>query len=165
MQLFVLDYDPERSAAALCDKHLRKMCLETAQILSAVICRQGKISDPALPKPYNLRHPVICAIDNPVTINYAVLYNLALHREYFFRFSKNHIYAALSGIYYHTLFENNASSEHSQLTFCRSFSGIEIAENDLVEAYRIYYRFKKTLIRDWHYTRSWEPEWLKLQAN
>ena len=41
----------------------------------------------------------------------------------------------------------------------------EIAENDLVEAYRIYYRFKKTLIRDWHYTRSREPEWLKLQAN
>ena len=37
MQLFILDHDPGRVPAMLCDVHVRKMCLETAQILSSVI--------------------------------------------------------------------------------------------------------------------------------
>ena len=35
MNIFVLDPDPEKAASMLCDCHVRKMCLETAQILSA----------------------------------------------------------------------------------------------------------------------------------
>ena len=36
MNIFVLDADPERAARDLCDRHVVKMCLETAQILSTI---------------------------------------------------------------------------------------------------------------------------------
>ena len=32
---------------------------------------------------------------------------------------------------------------------------------EIVEAYREYYRFKKSIIRNWKYTNAEEPEWLK----
>ena len=83
MQLFVLDYDPGRAAVMLCDVHLRKMCLETAQILSSVLFRQGRGLLPEMPKAYNPAHPVIRAVDTPQKINWVLLYNYALHGEYF----------------------------------------------------------------------------------
>ena len=52
MQLFILDYDPGLVPGMLCDMHLRKMCLETAQILSSVLLLQGKARRKEMPKPY-----------------------------------------------------------------------------------------------------------------
>ena len=59
MQLFILDYAPRRAAGMLCDVHLRKMCLETAQILSSVLFLQGRELCPEMPRVYNPAHPVI----------------------------------------------------------------------------------------------------------
>ena len=56
MQLFILDRDPEKAAQMLCDSHLRKMCLETAQILSSVLYLQGKSLADGMPNPY---HPIL----------------------------------------------------------------------------------------------------------
>lgn len=51
MNIFVLDTNPAKAAAMLCDCHVRKMCMETSQILSAVMLRRGLELYPEMPKP------------------------------------------------------------------------------------------------------------------
>ena len=160
MQLFVLDYSPVVSARCLCDKHLRKMCLETAQILSSVMAKYDLPLSENMPRPYNVLHPVIKALDSPVRIDYAVIYNAALHSEYERRFGKSHAYTDLRQLYWRNLFNGNFIFDPSECTFARAFKDIEITQKDIVLAYRIYYRYKKTQIPDWRYTNSAEPKWL-----
>ena len=161
MQLFILDHDPERVPAMLCDAHVRKMCLETAQILSSVIRRQGKNLPPELPKPYNLNHPVIRALDTAQKINWTVRFNTALQREYHRRFDKKHAYAGLTGIYRAILFREDQHPDPADWSFARDFRTVEITEPDIVLAYREYYRHKKKQIRNWHYTKTEPPGWLE----
>ena len=42
MNIFVLDRDPKTAAYMMCDKHVVKMILESAQMLSAVLDHQYK---------------------------------------------------------------------------------------------------------------------------
>ena len=161
MQLFILDLDPGRVPAMLCDAHVRKMCLETAQILSSVIRRQGRKLPPGVPKPYNVNHPVIRALDTAQKINWAVRFNTALHREYCRRFGKKHAYSGLTGIYHAILFRSGPTIDPAGWTFARDFKDVTINEPDIVLAYREYYRHKKKNLRRWHYTGTKEPDWLK----
>ena len=160
MQLFILDYSPEQAARMLCDVHLRKMCMETAQILSTVLYRQGRGCFDGLPKPYNPNHPVICAIDSPEKICWVIRYNMSLQREYFRRFGKRHSYFPLCRIYRKLFFCKSLNLNQEDLNFARDFKEIEIEIPDLVQAYREYYRYKKKKLRHWSYTKSPEPEWL-----
>ena len=149
MQLFILDYDPQCAAGMLCDVHLRKMCLETAQILSGVLLIQ-KISPAAgMPKPYNVHHPVVMAVNNAWKINWTILYNQSLHEEYFRRFAKYHAYCKLAEIYRKLLFTPGIPDDRKKLTFYRNFKDIIISETDTVSAYRIYYRHKKNILKNW----------------
>ena len=159
MQLFILDRDPEKAAQMLCDSHLRKMCLETAQILSSVLYLQGKSLADGMPNPYHPSHPVIRAVDSPEKINWVIRYFYAVQEEYFFRFQKKHAYSELPPMYEKTLFSSGAGMD--DFSFSRTFRGFEIPEPDLIMAYRIYYRYKKSGLRYWHYTGREEPEWLR----
>ena len=161
MQLFILDYAPRRAAGMLCDVHLRKMCLETAQILSGVLFLQGRDPSPGMPKVYNPAHPVIKALDSPQKINWVILYNKALHREYFRRFGRKHAYHFLCPQYRKRLWRDNVKLHKKTLSFARNFKDAEITEPDIVCAYRLYYRCKKRLLRYWNYTKTAEPRWLK----
>ena len=160
MQIFVIDYVPEQAAAMLCDVHLRKMCLETAQILSAVLYTKNLELQSGMPQPYNCRHPVIAALDTPAKINWTLLHNLALHREYFRRFGKYHAFSPLADSYTKMLFSPETSLQKEYLSFARNFKNMTIPEPDIVKAYRIYYRYKKRVMRRWHYTNAEEPQWL-----
>ena len=124
MQLFILDRNPAAAVRMLADVHVRKMCLETAQILSSVIVNYGGFITDGMPKTYNRNHPVIKALDSPFKINYTVSYNLALHEEFFFRFEKKHKYYALTDIYREILFDNENNIE--DFSFCRNFKDCEI---------------------------------------
>ncbi len=161
MQLFILDRDPEKVPAMLCDVHVRKMCLETAQILSSVIRLQKKKLPPELPKPYNVNHPVIRALDTAQKINWTVQFNTALQRDYCRRFGKKHAYFGRAEIYHEILFRTGTAIIPSGWTFARAFKDVKITEPDIVLAYRQYYRHKRKLIRRWHYTKTKEPDWLK----
>ena len=161
MQLFILDYDPELVPGMLCDTHIRKMCLETAQILSSVLLLKGQPRHKDMPKPYNPKHPVIRALDTAQKINWAAAFNSALHAEYFRRFGKMHAYAVLCRGYKELLHHPGIRIDPDGWSFARTFKGIIITEQDIVAAYRIYYRYKKRLlIRNWNYTRTVEPDWL-----
>jgi len=91
MNIFILDGDPVKAAAMLCDKHVVKMTLETAQMLCS-----------AFPKgeaPYKRAH-----YNHPCTIwtrtsqqNYKWLikHGLAIADEYTARYNKTHKSAAV----------------------------------------------------------------------
>lgn len=161
MQLFVLDYNPIKSAEMLSDCHLIKMCLETAQILSSVRFNNGMNHLSVLPKPYNPKHPVILAINNSYKLNWLLDYNKALHNEYIYRFNKKHSYFELINIY-ETL-RNKAIKNYNKenLDFARDFKDFSTDKFELIEAFRSYYRFKKSIIKRWKYTKRNEPVWLQ----
>lgn len=160
MQLFILDYDPVKSVEYLSDCHVIKMSLETSQILSSVIYNNDMEVGEWLPKPYNPYHPVIKAIDNAEKINWLLDYNQALHNEYYFRFNKRHAYFKIKDFYEILRNDKIFSFDRSKLDFARDFKDFETNENDLVQSFRGYYRFKKSIIKRWKYTNRIEPEWL-----
>lgn len=169
MNIFVLAQYPAAAASLLADVHVRKMCLETAQILSSVIVRDlGKealfsIVDAGGPKEYNIMHPVIQAVQlHNGTAGWLLDHNSALHREYECRFGKQHAYSNLVQ-HYMDIFRDahvtNYNAETYKL-FCRCFGDFKPSHGNLVLAYRDYYKHKKQTIRNWKYTNKSEPSWL-----
>ncbi len=59
MHIFVLHQDPGVAATYLCDGHVIKMTLETAQILSTVARRLNLSTEPSLYRPTHERHPCV----------------------------------------------------------------------------------------------------------
>ena len=157
MQLFILDRNQYRAVEMLADVHVRKMCLETAQILSAVMVINGNLLSENMPAIYNINHPVIRALQSTAKINYTLYYNWALQNEFLYRFEKKHKYYDLAEVYFEKLF---VPSEHEDWSFFRNFKDFATETPDIVDAYREYYRFKKSIIRNWHYTKRKEPDFL-----
>lgn len=84
MNIFVLDTDPTIAAMMLCDQHVVKMTLETAQLLCSA-------HDKAPYKRTHYSHP--CAVwTRASTANYLWLcsYGIAVAEEYTHRFNKRH---------------------------------------------------------------------------
>ena len=160
MQLFVIDCDPAAAARMLCDVHLRKMCLENAQILSALLLRRSRELLPGMPRPHILNHPVITALDSSFKINWALRHNAALHREYFRRFGKKHAFYHWHCHYHRMLGEFCREKTAPDWSFARNFKDFQTPHTGIVAAYRDYYRHKKATLKNWHYTRRAEPGWL-----
>ena len=162
MQLFGLDKDPEKVPRMLCDVHVRKMCLETAQILSGVLFLRSISPAAGMPKAYNCNHPVIQALwDSDFKTAYTLACNEALHREYFFRFRKLHSYASLCPAYRVLLFPEGNRTYVPDWSFARSFKNFTPRSTDLTAAFREYYCYKKSVIRHWQYTARKEPPFLQ----
>ncbi len=94
MNIFILDKDPIISAQLQCDKHVVKMILESAQMLSTahrVLDGDEYANENSLYKIAHKNHP--CSIWVRETIsNYQWLYNHfdALGKEYTYRYNKIH---------------------------------------------------------------------------
>ena len=159
MQLFVLDRNCEVAVRFLADIHLVKMCLETAQILSGVMDRKNVLLPPDFPGTYAVNHPVLKAIQTPEQINWTVDYNIALQREFIYRFGKKHAYFTLSRKYYQILHDVSALSDCGGLG--RVFRDFQTPECDLILAHRAYYRFRMDNLKR---PPAWSgrplPQWL-----
>ena len=83
MNIFVLHPNPVEAAKMQCDKHVVKMVLETAQILSTI--NGGPY------KPTHQNHPcTLWAKANRTNYNWLVNHGLALCTEYTHRYGKRH---------------------------------------------------------------------------
>lgn len=93
MNIFVLHRDPVKSAKLMCDKHVVKMILESAQMLSTVHHLNGSDIDVnVLYKPTHKHHPsTVWACEHES--NYIWLYKhfIALCDEYTLRYNKTHL--------------------------------------------------------------------------
>lgn len=87
MNIFAVDEDPNRCAQALDDKRLRKMQLETAQLLCTELTRRGA----AMPyKATHARHPVTLWLQADDALLWTLGYFRALDAENRLRFDKPH---------------------------------------------------------------------------
>lgn len=92
MNIFYLDENPSFAAEYHCDKHVVKMILETAQMLSTAHHVLGvTVPTTLLYKPTHINHPCNKWIREN-TNNYAWLTNLGIYlcEEYFKRYKKMH---------------------------------------------------------------------------
>lgn len=150
MNIFVLDLNPMRAAQAHCDKHVVKMCLEYAQILSTVASLRG-VNTPY--KPTHKNHPCVkWAAESPA--NYAWLYSLAIEtgREYTARYGRVHKSTL-------ALIELPEPGAQPTPTWFALAMPDEFKTDDPVESYRNYYRGAK---RDFASYRApaITPSWL-----
>lgn len=88
MNIFVLDRCPITAAQLQCDKHVIKMILESAQIMSTIAHKNGVT---AKYKPTHSNHPcTIWAGKHKGNYEWLCLHALALCEEYTYRYGKVH---------------------------------------------------------------------------
>jgi len=149
MNIFVLDTNPILAAQYQCDKHVVKMCLETAQLL----CSQFTHA------PYKRTH-----YNHPCSIwtreskeNYIWLYQhgIALCNEYQSRYKKVHKSESVI-----KWCGDNISSirfKTKELTTHPLCMPDDCKSQSIIESYRLYYiRYKKEFAT-WKYTQC--PDW------
>ena len=93
MNIFFTHHCPDASARDHCDKHLVKMILETAQLLSTAHHLEGDPADvPGIYKPTHRNHPSAVWV-RETSSNYTWAYDLfvALCREYSVRYGRVHL--------------------------------------------------------------------------
>jgi len=152
MNIFVLDYNPQVAAEYHCDKHVVKMILETAQILSTINHKHG------VDAPYKATHA-----NHPCTLwagkttgNYTWLVTLgfALCEEYTFRYNKIHkcatVLAALA-------FPPDDLPVADITPFAQAMPD-DCKNQDAVTAYREYYIKYKQNLASWKNRPA--PAWI-----
>lgn len=95
MNLFASSPDPVVAASSLADRHVVKMVVETAQILSTALILRGHDGS-GLYKPTHRAHPsVVWAASDDRALCWALDHGLALLNEYTVRYQKQHKSAAV----------------------------------------------------------------------
>lgn len=163
MNIFFLDSSPSKAAKFHNDKHVVKMILETAQLLStahAVLDNEGKQVE-GMYKPTHVNHPCVVWIRDS-TVNYDwtfVLFN-SLLLEYTHRYGKIHKCAGLFMDLCHRP-RNILLPENAEQKNYTSVPALAMPEeyksSNPVESYRKYYMGEKRHIAKW--TNREIPYW------
>ena len=155
MNIFVLDENPIRAAEMMCDKHIPKMVVESAQMMASAVRRWGATDD-VMPltkagKPYKGGYP-----NHPCTVwagdtfgNFSWLndHAIALCVEYTSRFGKEHACAdPIStmwrvGIDWVIALPCELRTVHTMTPFALAMPD-EFKQENAVQAYRAYYHSK-----------------------
>ena len=168
MNIFVLDTNPLTAAEYLCDKHIVKMPVETAQMMAASLRGHGA-TDIDMPftkagKPYKggyMYHPCT-QWAGYCRCNYRWLayYGLSMCVEYTYRYNKEH--ACENAIRHMMLFENYipVRGYYNKSPFVLAMPD-EYKHKNAVTAYRKYYVGEKADIAKWNKGRP-EPKWFSV---
>jgi hypothetical protein len=144
VNIFAVDRDPVRAARALCDRHVVKMTLETAQILCTAAHRRLGTVTPY--RPTHAHHPCVAwAAARRANWNWLVRHGLALADEYARRFGKQHRSRAV--------IEEVASlgpprSRAQRQPFAQAMPAA-YQGRDAVDAYRRFYAGEKARFATW----------------
>ena len=155
MNIFFLDLDPYKAAQLQCDKHVVKMVLETAQLLSSAHHLTGSEHADKLYRLTHKNHPSAVWVrqsdDNYV---WTLMHLKGLLAEYTFRYNKIHKTSKLVSI-----LENVPDLPAEELTEPPQCMYDDCKHPDLVHAYRLYYAEKqKEITMRW--TKRNKPVWL-----
>ena len=177
MNIFAVDRCPRKSAEMMLDKHIVKMPLETAQILSTVHDRYDTWVEPMY-KPTHKHHPSTLWAGDDVK-NYMWLFDhfVALNDEYQYRYGKTHLsFTKLSDVLcrppskmfvsghdiksYNDWWWDSMNMSFKLPTpampdHCKLYD--DDGEIDVVASYRLYYNACKSGIA--RYTRRNKPDW------
>lgn len=185
MNIFVLDRDPVKAAQLQCDKHVNKMLLESAQMLSTahrvldgvetrVPSKSGKTTvkywrlpderEDVLYKAVHVNHPctqwTMRSSDN---YNWHYVHYVALAREFKYRFDKDHRSYVELNWSLSRLPNNIRVGLMTPFAFAMGSNPECINEEDPVASYRAFYQTKQD-----RFTMKWTkrdvPEWFQLNT-
>ena len=152
MNIFVLDNDVNKAAAYHCDKHVVKMCLEYAQMLSTTA--NTVLSDRVGYKTTHINHP--CSVwvrESAANTRWLAALLIALGREYTSRYNKVHksvdvgVKAAWLAVKH--------MPDKGLTPFAQAMPE-QYKDGDAVSAYRRYYIQEKAGFATW---KNGEPDW------
>jgi hypothetical protein len=152
VNIFVLDYNPRKAAHYMCDKHVVKMPLETAQML----CTAFEVGTPPY-KRTHYNHP--CSVwcrESRHNFLWLIQHGLALCDEFNFRYKKEHksrevILWCQQNI--NVLAFNSSNRTRFAMCFDEKYK-----IGNAVLSYREYYKNEKSEIAQWLKGRS-APAW------
>jgi hypothetical protein len=160
MNIFAVNLCPEQSAKDLCDQHIVKMPLETAQMLSTGLSIFGLEHEY---KPCYQNHPcTIWARQSLENINWLISHGLSLCYTYTLRFKKTHkcqgVIERASKTLQKAILEGVLSFPAKGLTKFAQAMPEAYKSEDSVTAYRNYYRHEKLAFAKWRHSER--PQWL-----
>ena len=171
MNIFVLDEDPVQAARYLDDVRLPKMCVESAQMMASALRRHGA-TDEQMPltkagKPYRggyKHHPcTVWAGDSRANFVWLALHAIELCKEYTRRFDKEH--ACYGPINHMARMWKTAKFEENYMTpFAQAMPDEYKSDDDVVKAYRSYYKSKEYSKGGVRYIRADVPTWWEVTA-
>ena len=138
MNIFFLDKNPYVAAHKQCDKHVVKMVLETAQMLSTAARRRGK--DLGYKSAYP-NHPMTLWVGNNLhNYTWTIQHGRALAKEYTLRFGKIHKSELV--INELDIYWGEPRNQGTQMTTPPLCMPDEFKQDDFVKAYKEYYKAK-----------------------
>lgn len=144
MNIFVVSIDPIKAAKMLCDKHIVKMPVETAQMLTYINNKPSGIA--------HVNHPcTLWAGSNHYNYNWLVSHGIALCDEYERRYGRVH--ASKTVIEHWRVPKTTLSPQFSSFVQCMPE---QYKHDDVTLAYRRYYH-SKFQIAQWKHSEK--PEW------
>jgi len=158
MNIFFLHKDPQWAANALCDKHVPKMLLESAQMLStAVHQHQGDIDPDNLYKKAYPNHPMTKWVGfNRDCFRWALENAVFISQEYYKRFNKLHKSSRIiNNIYDNNYIDDIPDGFFKEPPQCMPD---EYKDDNYVTAYRKYYQGAKAYFAKWQRGVD-APEW------
>lgn len=154
MNIFVLDADPALAAADQCDKHVVKMILESAQLLSTVGHLHGA---PGPYKPTHAQHPCTRWVaESAENYRWLLAHLHGLLAEYTRRYGKVHAVEA-KGVAARLAAHAPALPERGLTPFAQVMPEAYRVPCDAVAAYRAFYVAEKSPIACWRHGEP--PRW------
>ena len=155
MNIFVLDNNPRTAAQMHCDKHVPKMILETAQMLSTAHHVYNTPQANSVYKKAHLNHPCTKWVRES-TANYNWAWSLYHELLVVFnhRRGKNH----KSGDIIHHLAHTPPLPTIGLTTFAQAMPD-QYKNVDAVQAYRTYYINDKRSFASWNWPTAKTPYW------
>lgn len=157
MNIFVLDSDPHLAAKALCDRHVVKMALESAQLLCTAAAKLG------LPAPYkstHQNHP--CSrwlLEGRDNLGWLTAHTYMIFAEYEARYGRQHasLVPIKSLTFDGTFMRMRELLPAGQTPFAQAMPD-QYKGPDAVRAYRAYYLGEKARFATWK-EPSAPPSW------
>ena len=156
MNYFYVEEDPTSAAQALCDKHVVKMILETAQMLSTAHRLTESPQADFVYKTTHANHPSTKWLrSSQIAYKHGLQHLCALFDEYRHRYNKTHATERLLP------YLSQVPEVLPDLPFVDPPQCMydECRGSDTVEAYRSYYRVRRSEI-DMRWTKREAPAWL-----
>lgn len=152
MNIFILDKNHEKNVQSYVDKHVPKMILEHAQMMSTAV-RDSGID--AGYKVAHLNHPCTKWVRESLD-NWLWLLDLttALHEEWQYRFNHTKVHKSYDMI----LSLPNPNIPSKGITPFAQAMPDQYKSSNAVKAYRAYYNGEKTHLHNW--TGREIPEWI-----
>ena len=155
MNIFVLDEDPAQAAAYACDRHVIKMVLETAQLLSTVVMHVDP-SATGFYKSTHFNHP--CSIWSRgyrENMEWLIAHGIALSSEYTKRYGKVHkSQEIIQNSKHYTDYLPKCAT--GMTPFAQAMPPMFKNCNNAVHAYRMYYAGAKFRFATW---KNSVPSW------